>query len=300
MNTKLPNFNLLRSFESAARHQSYSRAANELCISQAAVSQQMRNLESNLGVQLFQRKGKKMHLTEPGVTLLKAAQKAFGILQESVNAITKQELAGSLTISSTQAFIALWLMPRLSQFSALYPEIQIRVLSSAKYEDLKLEHIDLAVHFGNQVKRNTNPEYACEFFGEDFVYPVCSARLNDSFNFEEPSDLLNSWLVGLDQANSYDWSSWFDHCNVRTYQNHQQWTLVHSTDMALNAVQNGHGVALAAHFLVRDKIDSGELVIPIKTPHPKSIQRHFVFDPQSSKLARLNVFMRWIESEMSV
>ena len=99
----LKNINLLHSFECAARHQSYSKAATELCISQAAISQQMRQLEENLSTRLFLRKGKSMLLTQQGKTLLLGAQHAFKVLEKSINEITVEEIAGSLTISSTQA-----------------------------------------------------------------------------------------------------------------------------------------------------------------------------------------------------
>ena len=145
MDKALKNINLLRSFECAARHQSYSKAASELCISQAAVSQQMRQLETALDSQLFIRKGKNMLLTEKGKTLFQAAEQAFSILRKSINEIKAEGIAGRLTITSTQAFMTLWLMPKLHKFSALYPEIEISVMASPGFEDLKQQHIDLAV-----------------------------------------------------------------------------------------------------------------------------------------------------------
>ena len=120
MKKTLKNINLLHTFECAARHHGYSQAASELCISQAAVSQQMRQLEAVLGKQLFLRKGKKMLLTQAGQVLFKGTQQAFAILQKSINEIKSEEVAGSLTITSTQAFTTLWLMPRLSKFFCAY------------------------------------------------------------------------------------------------------------------------------------------------------------------------------------
>jgi LysR family glycine cleavage system transcriptional activator len=298
MKTKLKNFNLLRSFECSARHNSYSKAAEELCISQAAVSQHMRQLESDLTCQLFLRKGKEMLLTQKGQTLFEATQQAFGLLQKSINEITTEGIASSLTITSTQAFTALWLMPRLHEFSARYPQIKIKVLSSPGFSDLKQQDIDLAIRFGNHVQDKTGAGFACEYFGEDPVYPVCSAQLAQSQVFTSPEDLLKTWLVSLDNPGCYDWPSWFEHSGIKAHRQHQQWTWVHSTDMAINAVLNGHGFTLAARYLCIQQLKSGLLAMPVDVPHPNSVKRYLVFDPDSAKIEWLKVFMAWVKVEM--
>jgi len=295
----LKNINLLYSFECAARHQSYSKAATELCISQAAVSQQMRQLEDNLATQLFLRKGKSMLLTQQGKTLLSGTQQAFNLLEKSINEITVEEITGSLTISSTQAFTTLWLMPKLSKFSMLFPNINIRVMSSPQFEDLKEQHIDLAIRFGPGVKDKTDASLTCEYFGEAPVYPVCSAALAKKISFKTPKDLFNTWLVSLENPGCYDWPSWFEYANTQGYQDHQQWTEVHSTDMALNAVLNDHGFTLAAQYLIIEQLKSGQLVMPVNIPHPNVVKRYFVYDKSSPKLARLNVFTHWLKQEMN-
>ncbi|NRA14254.1 MAG: LysR family transcriptional regulator [Oceanospirillaceae bacterium] len=298
MEKALRNLNLLRSFECAARHHSYSKAASELYISQAAVSQQMRQLEAALGSQLFIRKGKQMLLTQKGQALFEASQQAFGILQKCVNEIKEEGIPGKLTITSTQAFTALWLMPKLHKFSEKYPEIEIRVLSSSAFDDLKQQHIDLAIRFGTSVTDNTDPGFSCEYFGEDPVYPVCSAQLAKTLNFDVPSDLLQTWLVSLENPGAYDWPSWFEHAGITAYREHRRWTQVHSTDMALNAVVSGHGFTLAARYLYAQQINSGQLVMPVVIAHPNVVKRYLVFDPNSAKIARLRVFMQWLKTEI--
>ena len=298
MEKAIKNLNLLRSFECAARHQSYSKAATELYISQAAVSQQMRQLEAALGSQLFLRKGKQMLLTQKGQSLFAASQQAFAVLQKCVNEIKDEGIPGRLTITSTQAFSALWLMPKLHKFSQQHPQIEIRVLSSSGFDDLKQQHIDLAIRFGTSVEENTDPGLICEYFGEDPVYPVCSAQLAESLDFDKPSDLLQTWLVSLENPGAYDWPSWFEHAGVKNYRDHQRWTQVHSTDMALNAVLSGHGFTLAARYLYIQQLNSGQLVMPVAIAHPNVVRRYMVYDPDSAKIARLKVFMQWLEQEM--
>jgi LysR family glycine cleavage system transcriptional activator len=298
MKQSLKNFNLFRSFECAARHQSYSKAASELCISQAAVSQQMRQLESNLGSKLFLRKNKEMLLTQQGQTLFEATKQAFSILQKSINEIKDEGIAGSLTVTSTQAFTALWLMPKLNKFSVQYPDIEIRVMSSCGFDDLKQQHIDLAVRFGMNVEENTDSSLTCEYFGEDPVYPVCSAELAKAQSFNKPADLLETRLVSLENPGAYDWVSWFESAGVKGADKHQHWTKVHSTDMALNAVLNGHGFTLAARYLCIDQLRTGQLEMPVNIIHPNTVKRYLVFDANSAKIKRINTFIGWLKSEM--
>jgi len=215
MKNVLRNFNLYRSLECAARHHSYSKAASELCSSQAAVSQKMRQLEEEIGSKLFIRKDKQMLLTQKGKALFEATKQAFAILQKSINEIKDEGIAGSLTITSTQAFTSLWLMPKLNKFSMRYPDIEIRVMSSSSFDDIKQQHIDLAIRFGMNVQENTDPSLTCEYFGEDPVYPVCSSQLAKTQTFKTPIDLLKTWLVSLENPGPYDWPTWFESTGKR-------------------------------------------------------------------------------------
>ncbi|KOE79506.1 LysR family transcriptional regulator [Vibrio alginolyticus] len=294
----LKNIKLLVTFECAARHNSYSLAASELCISQAAVSQQMRQLEHHLGCRLFARKGKQMLLSQQGQSLFCCTQKALGIINHGLSQINREDIEGELTISSTQAFTALWLMPRLQHFAELHPEIQIRVVSSPSYDDLKQAHIDLAIRFGTEVEKHTPYSLACEYFGESKVYPVCAAELVTNLTLDSPTDLLSTWLVTLVNSGAYGWQDWFEHAGVTGHEQHQKLTKVDSTDMALNAVLCGHGVTLAVPYLCQRQLDSGELVIPFELPHPNPVKRYMVYDPHSTRLTRLKVFMAWLKKEM--
>ena len=293
------NINLLVTFESAARHKSYSLAATELCISQAAVSQQMRQLEQGLNTRLFIRKGREMRLSQQGKMVFECAQEALGIINQGLSRLHQEDIAGELTISSTQAFTALWLMPRIQGFSEQHPEIQINVASSSGFEDLKQAHIDLAIRFGLDVEEQTPRSLACEYFGESEVYPICSAQLADKLSLNTPMDLLSTWLVTLEQPGAYDWQHWFEHTGVSGLEQHQQWTKVNSTDMAINAVENGHGVTLAVPYLCQKQLDAGKLIMPFPLSHPNPVKRFMVYDPNSAKLARLNIFMAWLKAEMS-
>jgi len=299
MDKRLNNLNNLRCFESAARHESYSKAAVELCLSQAAVSQKMRQLEESLDTKLFMRQGRKMTLTECGEKLLVVTQQAFNVLISGLNDIQSEGIAGSLTITSTPAFTSMWLMPKLHEFSMQYPEVKIRVASSNRFEDLKQNQIDLAIRFGTSVDKNTSSHLICEYFGQDEVYPVCSKKLAEEINFENPQDILKTWLIRLEKQGPYNWQAWFDAAGILGYEKHTQWTEVVSTDIGLSAVNSGHGFTLAAKSLYHEGLESGNLVIPIKIKHPAAVKRYLVFDENSPKKARLQLFMDWLKREMN-
>ena len=297
MDKRLKQLNNLRSFESAARHQSYSKAAKELFVTQAAVSQQMRQLEAAMGSRLFSRNGRKMELTESGEKLYMATHTAFDTLLKGFNSIQTEDVAGTLTITSTQAFTSLWLMPRLYKFSIKHPEIKVKIVSSNSIEDLRQGHIDLAIRFITANEVDTSDGMAYEFIAEDHVYPACSPQLVKEYKFKEPKDILHCWLVSLENQGRIDWPTWFKEAGVDSYRCHKKWTEVSSGDMALSAVLSGHGFTLASQALFSQYVNSGQLVIPFNIKHPISFKRYFVFDPNSAKKLRLDVFTDWLKEE---
>lgn len=301
MDKRLKQLNNLRSFECAARHQSYSKAAEELFVSQAAISQQMRQLEASLGTQLFTRSGRKMMLTQHGEKLFQSTSQAFNTLLNGLNDIQCEGIAGNLTITSTQAFTALWLMPRLYRFSVQHPDINIKVLSSNGVEDLTQGHIDLAIRFGVGKTMASENDMHYEFVGDDYVYPVCSTQLANEISLKEPKDILKSWLVTLSNQGPVDWwPTWFEHVGIHNYHDKIKKTEVSTGDMALSAVLSGHGFTLASQALFSQYINTGQLVIPFKIQHPVSFKRYFVYNPHSAKAARLSVFINWMKEEMKM
>lgn len=299
MLAKIRNLNLLRSFEVAARHNSYGRAADELCISQAAVSQQMRQLEELLSCQLFVRKGRQMQLTQQGLALFKATKKAFHTLQSSLEQLCEEEMAGSLTISSTQAFISLWLMPRLGKFYQQFPQINIELTASAQFEDLQQQHIDLAIRFSNKNLEEITPTLICDYADEAPVLAVCSPELVRNHPVTRAGDLLQHRLIELNKTGPYNWPAWFEQAGVTDYGQKQKITQVQSTDMALAAAKSGHGFALVADYLCEEQLASGELVTPIELPHPNRVKRYLVYAQNSNKKARLQAFVHWLKGELA-
>jgi LysR family glycine cleavage system transcriptional activator len=300
MDKRLRQLNHLRSFESAARHKGYSKAASELCISQAAVSQQMRQLEESLGTKLFIRQGKEMHLTQNGVKLYQASNEAFEILTKGLNSVQCEKVSGSLTITSTPAFISLWLMPRLYKFSTKHPDITIKITSSNGFEGLRQSHIDLAIRFKvTKEEDNLQDGLIQEYVGEDYVYPACSPKLAQEMNFNAPNDLLKCLLVRLETQGDVSWNKWFDFAGVENYLQHKKWIEVSSNDLSISSVLSGHGFALASQAVLAQYVDAGQLVVPFDIKHPVSFKRYFVYDATSARKARLNIFINWLKEEMA-
>jgi len=299
MDKRLKYLNALRTFESAARHKSYSRAAEELYVSQAAVSQQMRQLEQALSVKLFMRSGRNMQLTESGQSLFLSTHEALNLLVKGLNGIQSEDVAGDLTITSTQAFCSLWLMPRLFKFSQLHPDVNVRILGSNQKEDLQKKQIDLGIRFGVKNKASDTDNLVMEDFGEDVVYPVCSPNLLKHMWLKSPKDLLDCTLVSLANERLVTWESWFEHAGVEGYENVTKKTEVTSSDMALSAVLSGHGVTLAASAMFSQYIPTKQLVVPFKIKHPMIWKRYFAYDPNSVKRKRIKVFIDWVRTEMA-
>jgi len=300
----LPNLKYLHTFESAGRNQSYSAAASELCLSQAAVSQQMRQLEEQLGHKLLYRKDKSMLLTEQGQALYSATHEALSILEQQIKnqKIKAQQqcgIAGELTVTTTQAFASVWLMSRLHLFTKLHPDIKVIIKASAEFENLEQQGIDLAIRFGQNVTQSLDKQYACEYFGEDEVYPVCSPKTAISLAAQHPRDLLNTWLVSLEHSGPYTWRLWFDNQGIEADKSHKKWTQVNSTDVALNAVLNDHGVTLCVTYLCQHLIANKQLVMPLKIPHPNIVKRYFIYYKEAANRARLKIFMDWLKAEMN-
>jgi LysR family glycine cleavage system transcriptional activator len=298
MDKRLKHLNGLRCFESAARHNSYSKAAEELFVSQAAVSQQMRLLEEVLEVKLFMRNGRNMQLTQSGEKLYQSTHQAMMLLIKGLNSIQTEGLAGDLTITSTQSFCSLWIMPRLFRFAQLHPDINIKILGSNQVEDIQAKHIDVAIRFSTNDRMRMDDQLQYEQFGEDSVYPVCSPNLLKHVKLKDPQDLLKCSLVSFANEKIVTWKAWFDNVGVEGYEFHTKKTEVTASDMALSAVLSGHGVTLSASSFFTPYLQSKQLVIPFKIRHPVKWQQYIVFDPNSARLKRIKVFVDWVKAEM--
>lgn len=296
MDNRLRHLSGLRYFEVAARLSSYSKAAEELFVSQAAVSQKIRQLEEQLNCKLFIRKGREMTLTQKGKTLLKHVSCGFESILSGLNHIQAEPFEGVLVVRSPPSFASRWLLPRLWKFSVRHPEIPIKVLTGCDTPNLKHGEIDVAIRQGEDLCIEDG--LSLEVLINEPVYPYCSPELARSINFKKPEDLLKCWLIHFDSG-CFPWESWFNTANVSTKDDSIQWMEVGTFDMGLTTVMAGHGVCLATDSLAGDFIERGLLVKPFDIGMTPGVQVNLCTDPDSPRKERIQAFTQWLHEEVS-
>lgn len=296
MDKRLRHLAALRCFEVAARHQSYSKAANELCISQAAVSQTIRRLEDDLGCKLFVRRGRSMVLTAKGETLLNHVSSGFEQILTGLNKILKEPLEGLLNVCAPTSFASRWLIPRLWKFSLEHPDIPIRIFTMYDSTDIQQGKIDVAIKQGDRTSDSENIEQ--ELLLEEAIYPYCSPELAKKENFTEPSQLLDCWLIHFKKS-EIDWSKWFQQADVKMNKQTVQWMEVGTFDMAMSAVIAGHGACLASDSITADFIERGLLVKPFDIPLSPGLRFNLCTSRESSRRERIDAFTTWLKHELA-
>jgi LysR family transcriptional regulator, glycine cleavage system transcriptional activator len=282
MSPRLPPLQTLRTFEAAARHLSFTRAASELHLTHGAISHQMRALERELGVALFERRSRGVTLTPQGERFAEAVRDALERLAQSV-----AELRGgrALTISVLPAFASHWLIPRLADFNQRHPEIDINVRASPLLADFK-DDVDLAVRYGGG---NWAGLIAVPLADED-VFPVCSPRFADG---NLPRTLQELAAAPLLHTPLQPWDAWFNALGVDFIPGRRGMTFA-ETDMLLRAAIDGLGIALSRRLLAQPELDAGHLVRPVPDT-VKSDRRYFiVYPPAHAREPRLAVFREWL------
>lgn len=261
MARSLPSLDLLRGFEAAARQLSFTRAAAELFLTQSAVSRQVQALEEHLGVPLFERRHREIRLTDAGQQLYRTAAEALRQLSDTADRIRAQNQARALTVSCSIGFASLWLVPRLGDFRAQHPDIEIRIDANNRLIDLDRERVELAVRY---CPAQIAPAGSQQLFGEE-VMPVCSPALIDvpGKPLAEPADLRHQVLLHYQMAEKVwptgAWPVWLETMKLHGLQAAGS-VQFNQYDQLINAALEGQGVALGVSPLVRRHLRQGRLV----------------------------------------
>jgi LysR family glycine cleavage system transcriptional activator len=203
MRRRLPSLNALKAFEATARHESFTQAAQELFVTQGAVSQQVKGLEDELGIRLFRRERQRLAITEAGRSYLEVVRDAFDRLSMGTERLLQRQKAGTLTITTSPNFAAKWLVHRLGRFSEAHPEIDLRVSASMQHVDFAGEDIDLAIRHGDGRWPGLHTTRLCT----EELFPVCSPKLLAGRGApRSPRDIRNYTL--LHTNNTDDWAGW--------------------------------------------------------------------------------------------
>jgi LysR family glycine cleavage system transcriptional activator len=297
LRAKLPPLSGLVVFEAAGRHLSFTRAAAEMSITQAAVSRQIRGLEEHLGARLFVRGGRALHLTAEGRRLHHAVTMGLEHIANVVLEIRSTEGDARVTVATTLAFASFWLMPRIPRFRAAHPDVDLRVVASDRPVDAGGEDVDVVIRYG----RATLPGFRPSYLLDEEIFPVCSPRYLEGRPFlEEPADLLHEVLLHLDEDDPHwiNWHTWLQLKGVHA-PTLRRGLRVNNYPMLIQAALDGQGIALGWRHLVDGPIERGTLVRPIDASlHTE--EAFYLLTPADRQLgAETAAFRDWILAEVS-
>ena len=251
----LPPLDSLITFEAVGRNGSFTRAASELCLTQSAVSKQIRVLENNLKLALFERQARGICLTHAGASLFSEVSTLLERLQHSVNRIKVAHSPNAVTVLCTHAVAQFWLFPRLLAFNTEHPAITVNIHASNDIDESSVADYDFCILYGSGQWSSLNAEL---LFAEK-VYPVAHPSLPLT-TVSHAADLQGLPLIELDASgwNCMDWRDWFKHFGLE-HQDDAQRPTFNQVTLAYQAIVQGMGVGLGWDFMVRDKIERGEL-----------------------------------------
>jgi DNA-binding transcriptional LysR family regulator len=290
----LPSLDLLRGFEAAARNLSFTRAAEELFVTQSAVSRQVKTIEDHLGVALFLRRHRALMLTEAGHELYRATAQALRQLSDAAAKIRQRAAGRTLTVTTTIGFASLWLIPRLADFRIQRPDIDIRIAADTRMLDLEREGMELAIRY---CKPLAAPEGAIKLFGE-VVLPVCSPKLvTRSAPLATPADLRRHILLHYDQPEWpspwLSWTVWLETMQLPGLK--PAGSLRFSQyDQVIHAAIDGQGVALGTSPLVRQLITQSRLIAPLTKKFDSSRAYFLVTAPNAAERPEVKDFTAWM------
>lgn len=297
---RMPSLDLLRGFESSARHLSFTRAAAELFVTQSAISRQIRALEESVGKELFRRRNRRLELTEAGLALFGTAAHVLAQLDEALLRIRGEDAARPLTVSTTVSFASLWLVPRLAAFRRAHAGVDVRISASNEIVDLDRDRIDLAIRF---CEPRLAPPGARRLASER-VFPVCSAKLLRITGrpLRTPADLKHHVLLHLDDATGrwpwLNWGQWLDALGLPSVHPGGSVRFSHY-DQLIRAAVDGEGVALGRDPLVRAQLAKRELVAPFARSAVSAREYYLITGTRAQASMRVQQFIDWLAAELS-
>ena len=293
LRAKLPPPNSIVAFEAAARHQSFTLAARELNVTQAAVSRQIRTLEDHLGLAVFRRIGRTVRLTNEGKRLHEAVKVGLDHIAEIVIELQQIDARPHLTVATTLAFSSFWLIHRIPDFRARFPEIELRIIASDADLDLLAEGIDVAVRYGDGKWQGLS---STRLFKAE-VFPVCSRSFLDAIPIRAPTDLLKAPLLDIEALDKSwtDWTSWLQEVGLGARKLKRLLTF-NNWPLTIQAAIDGQGVALGWTPYVNELLTLGKLVRPIDAIVYPTDAYHLI-TPLSGANPNSEFFCQWITGE---
>src|SRR5262244_847896 len=290
MPRRLPQLNALKAFEAAARHESFTRAAEELCVTQGAVSHQVKALEAELGIKLFNRERQRLLITGAGREYLGVVRDALDRIAMGTERLVQRQSSGVLTVSTSPDFAAKWLVHRLGLFAEAHPGIDLRVSATMHQVDFAREDVDIAVRHGDGHWPGLHVTRLCT----EHLFVVCSPTLASELG--RPADLLKLPLLHFDDHTT--WFAWLDAAGVAgTDAIHGP--ILNRASMLIDAAVDGQGIALARTTLAAWDLINRRLVRPFPVALPLSKSYWIVCPKATAGLPKLTAFRDWLLAQAS-
>jgi LysR family transcriptional regulator, glycine cleavage system transcriptional activator len=290
MARRLPPLNGLKAFEAAARSESFTRAAEELNVTQGAVSHQVKALEDTLGLKLFHRERQRLILTEAGREYLAVIRDALDQIAVGTQRLLQRQESGVLTVSTSPDFAAKWLVNRLSRFSEKHPEVDLRVSAAMHYVDFARDDVDIAIRHGN----GDWPGLDVQRLYSERLFPVCSPKLIARRNrITKAADLLKFPLLRLEDAKN--WTRLFEAAGVKAIVG--PGPVLNGASMLIDAAIDGQGIALARTALAAWDLIKGRLVRPVDVSLRMANTYWVVCPKPVSTVPKIATFRNWVLAE---
>jgi len=292
MAKRLPPLNALKAFESAARNLSFTKAADELFVTQAAVSHQIKTLESFLSTKLFLRKNRSLLLTEEGQAYFMDLRDIFSHLQDATDRVLAMGAKGAITVATPPSYASQWLVPKISQFTLAHPSIDVRIKAIDLDEGFLDETVDIAVYYG----RGHWPSLSSVKLHAEYLTPMCSPLL---FNSNKPLNTLSDLKhhVLLHDGNRAAWKTWLKKFGISNI-NVNQGPMFSHTMLVLQAASLGQGIALSTPVLAKADVDAGRLICPFEERIESKDAFYLVCHQTQSQNPKIQMFRDWMLSQV--
>lgn len=291
----LPPLKSLIAFTAAARHLSFTKASQDLHVTQGAISRQIKHLEDYLGQALFIRDNRSLKLTSVGSDYFHNIQQSLAQIASATGHVLQKDNDNQITIITSSSVASFWLLPRISQFQSAYPEIDLRLLAEESIANVTSKTFDIALFCCKEPPKNLQ---ASLLFNEK-LFPVCSpSYLAKIAPLNSPNDLAKATLLSLEAKEEWvTWPDWFSHWQVDYKQQNLRCININNYPLVIQAAINGQGLALAWDNLVDDYIASGLLVRPIANSLVTPSKFYILQPPKlATPKAAVECFRQWLLS----
>jgi LysR family glycine cleavage system transcriptional activator len=289
--SRLPPLTAIRAFEAAGRHENFSRAADELGMTQAAISYQIRQLEDRVGKPLFVREKGRVRLSDSGRRLLPTLTSGFSAIADAFDAL-REEDEDVLSINTSVSIGATWLSLRIGRFQLRHPDIAVKISLANEVIDFALGGVDAAIRVGRGQWDGLKADF---LFCQHFT-PICAPAFLEANRIEDPADLLR---VDRLAPNDPLWAGWFAAAGIGTPPESRRGMVLDSQLQEANAMHGGFGIAMMTPLFWRADLESGRLVQPFETLYLPGTAQYLVHPASRVGVRKIERFREWIRTELA-